>query len=942
MNTGNSQSDQLVIELLQVIRALVHEVHPNQSGLENISLDSTFEADLGLDSLARVELIGRVEKKFKIALPERAFAEIETTRDLHRVVLGAELPRTALADAGIDQVDMGNSVSAPADAQTLVDILDWYVQQQPDRPHIQIYQDDGKGEVISYQQLKTKAELVAAGLQQSGLQSNEAVAIMLPSGPDYFYSYFGILIAGGVPVPIYPPARPSQLEDHMRRHARILDNCLAKILITVDEAKHVAMLLRSQVVNLSQIKTVKDLVASNGVLNPPVIKPNDVAFIQYTSGSTGNPKGVVLTHANLLANIRAMGQAVQAGPDDVFVSWLPLYHDMGLIGAWLGSLYYAAQFVVMQPLSFLARPERWLWAIHHYKGTLAASPNFGYEYCQSRINDEDIEGLDLSSWRAAFNGAEAVSPDSMKKFATRFSNYGFNEKAMMPVYGLAESSVGLAFPPLNRGAVIDYIDRDVFMNTGEARQVAADSPLSLKFASSGPPLKNHQIRVIDATDHELPERQEGRIEFRGPSSTTGYYREAIKTRQLFHGDWLDTGDLGYIANGELYVTGRIKDIIIRAGRNIYPHELEEAVGNVHGIRNGRVAVFASKDNRSGTERLVIMAETRSKDEDKLSALRNEINNLSTDLIGGPADEVVLAPPGSVLKTSSGKIRRAASREVFEQGKIGKAQRSVNLQVARLALAGIYPQIRRLFRAMSSVAYAAYSLLSYALLAPVVWLTATFSPFFLPRWKVMSFCSGLLAKMTAIQVTVHGIENIPVGRSYVLVANHSSFIDSYILTAVLPEPFRFVAKSELANSFITRIPLKNIRTEFVERFDIGKSVEDVEHLSGLLQSGNSLMFFAEGTFTRAPGLMPFHLGAFSIAAAADVPVIPIAIRGTRSILREDSLFPRKGSIQIEIGEPIQLDDQEKQQFDNQWQRAIALRDRSRRFILRHCGEPDLTR
>lgn len=942
MASDNQHTDQVASDVLLLIQKLVHEVHPHQSDLERITLDSAFEADLGLDSLTRVELISRVEKEFKLALPERAFSEIETARDLLRAVMGSAISRSALSDAEIQQVQMAKGVIAPEEALTLVDVLNWHVSHQPDRRHIQIYQDDGNGEAITYLQLKTEASKVAAGLQQLGLVPAEAVAIMLPSGPDYFYSYFGILIAGGVPVPIYPPARPSQLEDHMRRHARILDNCLTKILITVPEAKRVAKLLRSQVLNLKHITTLEELNGAGMILAPPVLNTHDVAFIQYTSGSTGNPKGVVLTHANLMANIRAMGQVVQAGPDDVFVSWLPLYHDMGLIGAWLGSLYYAALFVVMQPMSFLSRPERWLWAIHHHKGTLAASPNFGYEYCETRINKEDIEGLDLSSWRAAFNGAEAISPDSIKNFSQRFSEYGFNANAMMPVYGLAESSVGLAFPALNRGPLIDYIDRNTFMRTGEAKPIEAVDPLALKFASSGPPLKNHQIRVIDATEHELPERHEGRIEFRGPSSTSGYYRDAIKTKELFHGDWLDTGDLGYIANGEIYVTGRIKDIIIRAGRNIYPHELEEAVGNVEGIRNGRVAVFGSENKQSGTERLIVMAETRSKDAEQHQKIRSEINMLATDLIGGPPDDVVLAPPGTVLKTSSGKIRRAASRELYEKGEIGKTQRSVKLQVARLALAGIFPEFQRLLRAAISSAYAGYCLCCYLLLAPIVWFTATLSPVFSIRWRVMAFCSRLLAKMTGVKVVVNGMENIPPKKSsYVLVSNHASYIDTYVLSAELPDPFRFIAKSELADSFIMRLPLKKIHTEFVDRFDVSQSVKDTEHFTTLLKSGEKLMFFAEGTFTRVPGLMPFHLGAFKVAVDANVPIIPIAIRGTRSILRDDSMFPRHGSIHIEIGQPIKPEDVVKEKQLDSWQVAISLRDQSRHFILRHCGEPDLT-
>ena len=940
---NNHQAHQTTEDLLQVIRLLVQEVHPQQPELDHVTLDSAFEKDLGLDSLARVELIARVEKQFNLALHERAYAEAETGRDLLRAILGAELPRSTLSESDVQTVDMGGGIIAPAEAKTLIDMLDWHATHQPDRTHIQIYQDDGKGEAISFLQLKTEASKVASGLQQLGLEPAEAVTIMLPSGPEYFYSFFGILIAGGIPVPIYPPVRPSQLEDHMRRHARILSNCLTKILITVPEAKRVAQLLRSQVVNLQHIITVEELSSSGVITTPPVLNANDVAFIQYTSGSTGAPKGVVLTHANLLTNIRAMGQLVKVGPEDVFVSWLPLYHDMGLIGAWLGSMYYSALFVVMQPLGFLARPERWLWAIHHYRGTLSASPNFGYEYCLRRVKDEDIEGLDLSSWRAAFNGAETVSPDSIKNFEQRFAAYGFASTTMMPVYGLAESSVGLAFPPLGRGPLIDHIERDTFMSSRQAKPVTDDDPHTLKFASCGHPLKNHQIRIIDAAGHELAERQEGRIEFHGPSSTSGYFRNTEKTRELFDGDWLDTGDLGYIANGEIYVTGRIKDIIIRAGRNIYPHELEEAVGNINGIRNGRVAVFGSEDKQTGTEHLIVLAETRSKDPLERKKLHSEINMLSTDLIGGPPDEIILAPPGTVLKTSSGKIRRAASREIFEKGEIGKTQRSVPLQVARLAIAGILPEFQRMLRTASSMAYAIRCWTSYAVLAPIVWLTATFHPTFATRWRVMSFCSRLLAKMTATKVIVNGLENIPTdGSSYVLVANHASYLDSYVLTAILPEPFRFIAKTELTQSFITRTPLKNIHTEFVERFDTRKSVRDTDHLTEVLKSGHKLMFFAEGTFTRAPGLLPFHLGAFSVATSAMVPVIPIAIRGTRSILRGNSMYPQHGSIHIEIGQPIFPQDIKQDEKIDSWSVSISLRDQSRNFIMRHCGEPDMTR
>ena len=934
-------SEHTAENLLAVIQALVREVHPQRSSTAVITLDSAFEKDLGLDSLARVELISRVEKRFKLALPEHAFAEAESARDLLRAVLSAAGPRARLSAAKMRPMQRDDAATAPEDAQTLVDVLDWHVLHHPERPLIQFYEDEKEGEIITYQRLQAGAREAAAGLQQTGLQPASAVAIMLPSGPDYFFSFFGVLIAGGIPVPIYPPARPSQLEDHMRRHVRILANCLAETLITVAEAKRVAQLLKSQLPKLRHIVSVSELAAVGAIPASPALRSSDIAFLQYTSGSTGNPKGVILTHANLLANIRAMGEAVQAGPKDVFVSWLPLYHDMGLIGAWLGSLYYAALFVVMSPLSFLARPERWLWAIHHYRGTLSAAPNFGYEYCLRRLKDEDLAGLDLSSWRAAFNGAEAVSPDSVGQFAERFAAFGFRNTAMMPVYGLAESTVGLAFPPLNRGALIDRIDRNRFARSGQATPVSADDRHALRFASSGPPIPGHHIRVVDPAGHELPERREGHLQFRGPSSTSGYYRDAENTQRLFAGDWLDSGDLAYMANGEVYITGRIKDIIIRAGRNIYPHELEEAVGLIPNIRSGRVAVFGSKDSGSGTERLIVLAETRSKNSAELDKLRTEINSLATDLVGAPPDEIVLAPPGTVLKTSSGKIRRAASREIYESGRIGKSQRSVSWQLARLAVTSVAPQIRRSARYIKDLSYAVYCWVVFALLAPVVWLAVTLLPGFSLRWKIMKKCVQLLAKATVTPLQLNGVENLPAdGRPYVLVSNHSSYLDGYVLVAMLPGHFRFIAKAELAESFLIRVPLQNIHTEFVERFDTSKSVRDTRHLSDVLEAGDALVFFAEGTFTRTPGLMPFHLGAFSVAAQAGATVIPLAIRGTRSILRSESWFPHRGSISVDIGPPIDPAEFMPETGEDTWRVAIGLRDRSREFILRHCGEPDL--
>lgn len=263
----------------------------------------------------------------------------------------------------------------------------------------------------------------------------------------------------------------------------------------------------------------------------------------------------------------------------------------------------------MSPLAFLAWPERWLWAIHRFRGTMSARPNFAYELCVKRIADARLAGLDLSSWRLAFNGAEAVSADTITRFAERFAPYGFRSDAVTPVYGLAESSVGLLFPPLGRGPLIERVRREPFMLHGQALPAAADDPNPLRFVACGRPLPGHEVRIVDETGLEVGERVEGRLEFKGPSATNGYHRNPEQTERLFHGAWLDTGDRAYSARCDVFVTGRVKDIIIRGGRHIYPDEVEEAMGALSGARKGCVAAFSSADPQSGTERLIVLAET---------------------------------------------------------------------------------------------------------------------------------------------------------------------------------------------------------------------------------------------------------------------------------------------------------------------------------------------
>jgi 1-acyl-sn-glycerol-3-phosphate acyltransferase len=923
-------------ELLALINAVVRELRPNDSTLPSPSLDMTFDRDLGLDSLGRVELAARVEKTFGLALSEQAMTEAQTPRDVLRVMLkSANISSTRLSVETID-VKLASLSDVPGSATTLLDMLLWHVERHPERPHIQLYDDYTDGEIITYGGLWDGALAVAGGLQAHGLVAGETVALMLPTGREYFFAFFGVVLTGAIPVPIYPPVRRAQIEDHLRRQSAILKNCRATMLITVDSAKSVSHLLTSQVDTLRRIATVDELSALDRGGEIVYRRADDIGFIQYTSGSTGDPKGVVLSNSNLLANIRANGHGLQVKSDDVFVSWLPLYHDMGLIGAWLGSVYHAPRLVIMPPLSFLNKPQRWLWAVHRYGGTVSAAPNFAFELCLRRIADNDIEGLDLSDWRLIANGAEAINASTMEAFVARFSAYGLRENAMLPVYGLAENSVGLTFSPVARGMLIDTVNRNKLANEGIAEAVASDSPepFSRRIVGCGFPLPLHEVRVVDAASRELPERHVGRLQFRGPSATAGYYRNPDKTAALIRNGWLETGDLAYISDGELFIVGREKDLIIRAGRNIYPTELEEVIGELDGVRKGCVAVIGTPDPKTGTERLVVLAETRKQQQAAREQLRTAINSVVTNVVSAPPDEVVLVAPNTILKTSSGKIRRVDCRRLYEEGRLNQSGHAVWVQVARLALAGVWPQLRRLSRSVQRWSYAAYAWLSFTLFGAAAWITALLP---LPRrivWATLRMITRCLATVTATRIEVKG--RFPAwGEACVFVANHQSYLDGPILLSAIPYPVDFLVKAELQQSTLLHPALRRLGARFIERFDAQAGVSQMSDSANAMQDSPPLMVFPEGTFKRMPGVLPFHMGAFTTAVAANVPIVPIAIHGSRSMLRSGSWFPHAGHVTLTIGPAL------SPRSDNDaWRQAIELRDYARLHILEHCREPDL--
>lgn len=507
---------------------------------------SHLERDLSLGSLERAELILRVEGAAGVHFPESTLADAITTGDLVEiagarsgspVIESASAPTTAKAGmagsgTGISEQDHGKREPAAdsqvgSDIATLTEVLQWRARFQPEREHILLYENaasDAPPRPITHTQLLEGAEAIAAALQRAGLEHGGTVALMLPTCAEFFSSFFGVLLAGGVPVPLYPPFRADRIEEYAERQTAILRNAEARFLLTFREAEGLARLLRNRVPTLRGVMCAAKAAeqgqsmlekGANGrprFFIPHHAQPHDLAFLQYTSGSTGSPKGVMLTHANLLANIRAIGEAGQMGPRDVAVSWLPLYHDMGLIGAWLVPLYFGMPVAILSPLAFLLRPSQWLRAIHAHRGTLSAAPNFAYELCVRKIPDKELEGLDLSSWRAALNGAEPVRKETAERFTERFKAYGFSHSALIPVYGLAEATLAVCSPVFGSGTRVDRVARASFEREGRANHAREEDSTALQFVSVGKPLAGVEIQIVDR-QHDKPAAERQRESF---------------------------------------------------------------------------------------------------------------------------------------------------------------------------------------------------------------------------------------------------------------------------------------------------------------------------------------------------------------------------------------------------------------------------------------------
>ena len=528
----------------------------------------------------------------------------------------------------------------------------------------------GSEVVMSYRELYHTVVRNSKSLEDLGVKAGDRVLLVLPTGIEFVQLFFAIQLLGAVAVPAYPPAG-LRMRAGLDRLAHIADHAGTRLCITDARIKRVMGNLALSSKSIENIVAHEEMNPGEDTDAKFRAKGADPSFIQYTSGSTGNPKGVLLSHKNLVSNIEAIGQALQINRNDVMVSWCPLYHDMGLIGGLLMPIYWRIPLVLMSPVSFLTRPSRWLWAMHDYRGSLSPSPNFGYGMAVSRIKPEEREGLDLSSWRLAMNGAEPVNYRTVVDFCQTYEPYGFKANAFLPVYGLAEGTLAAAFPRLGADVRYEVVDRQELAN---GRAVLASGKGSMAVVGCGTRMPGHDIVIVDEHGEVLPEREVGHVVIMGDSVMVGYYKDEAATKAVIHDGWLWTGDLGYFADEQLFVTGRAKDLIIVRGRNIYAEDIERVAERVDGVRPSGVVAFGVYDEEEKRDRVILVCETKVADDAKeklIEATRTKV----AEFCDVHLDEIVLAVPGTIPKTSSGKRQRSKCREQYLRGELKSAKLS---------------------------------------------------------------------------------------------------------------------------------------------------------------------------------------------------------------------------------------------------------------------------
>jgi len=538
---------------------------------------------------------------------------------------------------------------------------------EPERVAITLLHANQPEEHLTYRRLLLGAAGYARALNAQGIQPGDVVILVLQHGIDLIYSFYGAILHGAIPS-IMPflteKLSPERYQEDMTALIKITQPAAIvtypEFLPVVTGTLQAGGSVRA-VISTDAVAPVEELDFSG--LRGYERTPEDIVLLQHSSGTTGMQKGVALAHQAVLNQLESYAAAIHLSSEDVIISWLPLYHDMGLIAGFIMPVLNRVPLVLMSPFDWVRAPFRLMQAITRYHGTLAWLPNFAYNFCATKIRDRDLEGVDLSSWRAVINCSEPMRWESQQAFLQRFQPYGFRSEALATCYAMAENVFGVTQGGIDGPGNVDEIDAHTFI-TRRLAVPATGQGETIKILSAGWPITNTRVKVVDEHRRDLPDRQIGELVLLSDCMLTGYFHRADLTHKAFHEGWYLTGDLGYMLNGEVYVVGRKKDMIIVGGKNIYPQDLELLANQVPGVHPGRVVAFGIFDQTIGTEEVGIVAEVDTDDPDQRQKIEDAIRQKIARGSAVAPHYVQLVGPKWIIKTSSGKIARSANRDKF--------------------------------------------------------------------------------------------------------------------------------------------------------------------------------------------------------------------------------------------------------------------------------------
>jgi acyl-CoA synthetase (AMP-forming)/AMP-acid ligase II len=550
--------------------------------------------------------------------------------------------------------------------QTFHHILKSHYENRPDEVAIYLQHAGEEDKPITVRDMLTRAVAAQKRLEAEGIQPGEVVLLIFQHGEDLITTYFGAILHGAIPSIMPYLTEKLQPERYRKDLASLIEVTQPAAIFTYGEFEAE---VRSALIEGDSVRTVM-LAEDLGEGAAPVFdlerrKPEDIVLLQHSSGTTGLQKGVALSHQSVLNQITTYADVLHITDEDVLVSWLPLYHDMGLIAGFLMPILYGLPLVLMSPFDWVRAPYRLMQAVSQYKGTLVWLPNFAYNFCATKIRDRHMEGVDLSSWRLVTNCSEPMRYESHQLFVEAFAPYGFNPNAIATSYAMAENTFAVTQGGVDSPVTTDPVDRDSLQIDRIARPAMPDKP-SIMMVSAGKPVPNTQVKIVDPKGNALPDRYIGEIALFSNCMLTEYYHRPKATQDAFLDGWYLTGDYGYMLDGEVYITGRKKDLIIVGGKNIYPQDIERIGMTVPGVHPGRAVAFGIFSKKAGTEEVVLVAEVDTDDPAEKQSIADQIRKTVTQSSAVALRHVHLVPEGWIIKTSSGKTARLANRDKFIQ------------------------------------------------------------------------------------------------------------------------------------------------------------------------------------------------------------------------------------------------------------------------------------